>query len=178
MRKLTPLHLLLIAIVAIALSSSTSTATVSPVTGNKYVFNNGGSTVLHGSGTYAPTITIPTDQVERLRATAIFSSSSGGHLQYGGSVTAEYVVQNSNGTLTAVPAATNSFNPTNSSTTVVASSMTGEFVQATNTSALNGTCSLGWSVSGTTAVLTFTNASSATDVYVTIYVDTLAAGST
>jgi hypothetical protein len=167
---------LVLSILAFVETTPRSSAGISTWTRGPTTFNNGGSTVGPAS-TYAPTVAIATDKVERLRATAFYSSSSGGHLQYAGSLTAEYVVQNSNGTLTAVLAATSSFNPTNSNTTIL-SGIVGEPVQADNHTNFNGGSTLVWSVSGTNAVCTFTNGASAISVYVTIIVETFAVGST
>lgn len=175
-------RLYLLALLAALLTpASPAKATVSAAVLDRTIFNNGGSTVTTSGGTYAPTIAVPTDKAMRLRATAIFSSSNAGHLQFAGSLTAEYVVQNANGTLTAIPAAGNSQNPTNSNTVTVSgatTNVTGEWVQAGNDANFNGISTLVWTVSGTNAIVTFTNNSTIAAVFITIIVETFTVGST
>lgn len=174
-------RLYLLALLAALLTpASSASATVSTATIDRTIFNNSGSTVTTSGGTYAPVVPIPIDKAMRLRATAIFSSSNAGHLQFAGSLTAEYVVQNANGVLTAVPVSGNSQNPTNSNTVTVsgATTVTGEWVQADNHANFNGISTLVWTVGGTNAIVTFTNNSTTVAVFITIIVDTFAVGST
>ncbi len=135
------------------------------------------SAVSISGGTAVMNIATHSDKGMRLRAICMFSAASASHMSNFGSLTAEYVVQNKNGTLTATAAATSSFNPINSSTTV-ATGYIGKDVQADDHAALNGICTLTWSVSGTNAVCTFTNNSSTTALNVSIVIDTWESGST
>lgn len=140
-------------------------------------FEQATSGVTTSGGTAVMNIATHTDKGMRLRAVCMFSAASASHLANFGSLTAEYVVQNKNGTLTATAAATSSFNPINSNTTV-ATGYIGKDVQADDHAALNGICTLTWSVSGTNAVCTFTNNSSTTALNVIISIDTWESGST
>lgn len=171
----------LLLLLAVLLTIRDASAVVSAAVIDRTLFNNGGLTVTTSGGTYAPTVAVPTDKAMRLRATAIFSSSNAGHLQFAGSLVAEYAVQNANGTLTAIPAAGNSQVPTNSNTVTVSgatTNMTGEYVEADNHANFNGISTLVWTVSGTNAVCTFTNNSTTAAVFITIYVETFTVGST
>ncbi len=127
---------------------------------------------------------IPTDQGARLEARVLMSAASGGHLNAFGSLWAEYVVENKNGTLAAPAAAQCSFNPINSNTVVATSLGGGARVQAMDGAfkadpAVGPFSSATWSISGTNARLTVTNQSnSAVTANLTVFVKAYIAGST
>lgn len=135
-------------------------------------------TVTHGGGTFTADFTVPTDQVMRLRAWAFLSAASASHLTAGCAVCGEYVVQNKNGTVTALTAETGSQNPNNSDTTNVTSLVGNMGVQATDNATWNGISTCHWSIVATSARLTVTNNSSTTDANVTVLIETKTVGST
>lgn len=135
-------------------------------------------TAVHSNGTFVADFTIPTDQVMRLRAWAFLTAASGGHLSAGCAICGEYVVQNENGSCSALGAETGSQNPNDSNTTNITSRVGDMGVQATDNGVWNGISQCNWSVVGTVARLTVTNKSSTTDANVTVFIEAKAVGST
>lgn len=94
------------------------------------------------------TFDIPTttDQVQRIKVYCIASSATASHLSAGGAWVAEYVVENKNGTVTAISAVGSSNNPSSFANLAASNAEAGDtaFVNTTGV----------WSVSGTNARLT------------------------
>ncbi len=127
---------------------------------------------------------IPTDQGARLEARVLMSAASGGHMNAFGSLWAEYVVENQNGTLSTPAAAQCSFNPINSNTVVATSLGGGAKVQAMDGAfkadpAVGPFSSATWSINGTNARLTVTNQSNTSvTANLTVIINAFIAGST
>lgn len=99
-------------------------------------------------------IAVPTDKIIRIRAWIFWSTtepSAVGHLDQADGQFCEYVVQNRNGTVTAIPASSGNANPINSNTLAagvsIAAVVTNEGLADTAT----------WGISGTNAQLSAPN---------------------
>lgn len=132
-------------------------------------------TAAGSGGTFTADYAIPTDKCAKMRATVIASHAAASHLDGAGSCTAEYVLQNKNGTVTAPTAATGSANPCNSTTTTFVASTAQAFDAGIWS---GGTPNASWSISGTNGRLTFTNTGSASTVNVTVVIQAIIVGST
>lgn len=117
-----------------------------------------------------------TDRASWLVARVGFSNVSAAHLANAAYVTCEYVVENKNGTLSAVPTFSTSINPANSSNLLASRAMAGD--SAYENVAGGQWTSCAWSISGTSARVTVTNNSiSATAADVTVWIQAFNFGS-
>jgi hypothetical protein len=125
--------------------------------------------ITSGGGTATASVPIPTDTICVLQAKVVMVHSTGGHLDHGAGLWAEYVVYNANGTLTAPGAITSGNNPANNTTTTFVAA----HAQGSDINSIGGANpTAAWTISGTNAVLTVTNNyTAAVDavVYVDIY---------
>jgi len=123
-------------------------------------------TASSGGGTYTCSYAIPTDRVAYLKATVIMSQLDAGHIENGASFGCDYVVENSNGTLSAPSALNTSANTASNPVAAIGTSTSARYMitsraEASDPGFLNSgsgiapTCT--WSISGTNAVLTVTN---------------------
>jgi hypothetical protein len=137
-------------------------------------------TAAASGGTFTADYAIPTDTGARLVAVVLLSAANAAHMNAFGSLRAEYVVENQNGTLSAPAAvpAPGSTNPLNSSTAGEATA----HVQATDAAFSNSGGGLYptavWTISGTNARLTVTNQSVTSIVAnVSVVISAIIAGS-
>lgn len=130
-------------------------------------------TAASSGGTFNADYVIPTDKTVMMRVYCIVSAASASHQASSAALYAEYVVENKNGTVTALAALGSSVNPGNSNTaTFVAAHAQGSDYGA------SGTVTLTMSVSGLNARATYTNVGNAVSVNVTIVFDVIIVGST
>jgi hypothetical protein len=152
------LSLLFVAFCVLALSSDNARATSTASTrdlGGKYYKGSAAS----GGGTFVVTYASTTDRATWLSAKCGLSDVSATHLHDAGFLTAEYVVENKNGTLTAATSYSSSNNPSNASTTTFVAA----HAQAADSAFTGGGPStLAWSVTTPNAILTLTNTGATT----------------